>query len=132
MDPYKVITSYSNCPFNHRKSKLDSYKLGVLWSYIHNDRNLNGAHDILVDAMAWMDVIMLAHFAQYISEKKSIQSIGEIFSKTQQNELKKKKKMDLSEGVILHGNSRLLTVILCGNWVIMIATLVVLAEPRSD
>lgn len=40
--------------------------------------------------MTQTDVIILAHFAPYIDQKKSIQSIDEIFSKTQQNEWKKK------------------------------------------
>jgi hypothetical protein len=56
MDPYKLMTLYPDCPFSHRQSKLDSYKLGVLFSYIHNDGNLNGAHGSLVDAMAQTDV----------------------------------------------------------------------------
>ena len=90
MDPYKVITSYNDCPFNHRQSRLDSYELGVLWSYIHDGRNLNGAHDSLVDAEAQTDIITSEYFARYIDRKKSIQHVTEIFSKTQQNEWRKK------------------------------------------
>eukprot|EP00956_Cyclotella_meneghiniana_P022924 scaffold43919_cov42-Cyclotella_meneghiniana.AAC.1 len=90
MDPYRVITSYPDCPLNHLQSHLDSYELGVLWSYIHNGRNLNGAHDSLVDAEAQTDIIMSEHFASYIDRKKSIQPVADIFSKTQQNEWKKK------------------------------------------
>ena len=86
MDPYEVITSYNDCPLNHLQSHLDSYELGVLWSYIHNGRNLNGAHGSLVDVEAQTDIIISDLFSWYINRKKSIQHIVKIFSKTQQNE----------------------------------------------
>ena len=51
MDPYKVITSHPDCPFNHHQTKLDSYNLGVLWSYIHND---------------------MVHIAEWVTENKMV------------------------------------------------------------
>ena len=90
MDPYRVITAYPACGLNHEQSKLDSYELGVLWSYIHHGRNLDNLHDSLVDAEAQTDIIISKQFAPFIDRPNSIQPIAEIFSKTQRNEWKKK------------------------------------------
>ena len=90
MDPYRVITSYPACLLNHRQSKLDSYELGVLWSYVNNGRNIDNLHDSLVDAMVQTNVIISEEFAPFIDRTKLIQPINEIFSKTQQSEWRKK------------------------------------------
>ena len=84
MEPYKVITNFKSCPLQTSKSKLDSYKFGVFWKFIHG-RNLNGAHDSLVDAVAQMDVITSTQFALYINCSASIHTIDNIFSNAQQN-----------------------------------------------
>ena len=89
LDPYKVVSSFKSCPLNASKSKLDSYELGALWGYIHG-RNLNGAHNSLVDAIAQMDVITSEQFAPFIDRSASISLLEDIFSKTQQNEWRRK------------------------------------------
>ena len=43
IDPYRVIGSYGSCSLNKKKSKLDSYELGVIWKYINDGYNLNGS-----------------------------------------------------------------------------------------
>ena len=57
-------------------------------------RNLNGAHDSLVDAKAQTDVLLHPHFVQYIDRTVSIQEITVIFTKTQQNGWKKEMVLD--------------------------------------
>jgi len=52
MDPYRVITSFKSCPLNKSKSKLDGYDLGSVWKFVNDGRNLNGAHNSLVDVKA--------------------------------------------------------------------------------
>ena len=89
MDPLKVISSYGSCPLNKDKSKLDSYELGVLWAYIHG-KNLNGAHNSLVDAMAQTDLIISEQFVPFINRTNSIQPIQKIFGAAKQNDWKKK------------------------------------------
>jgi len=49
IDPLKVIRHYKRCKLNSNNSRLDNYKLGVVWAYIHNEQNLNGAYDSLID-----------------------------------------------------------------------------------
>jgi hypothetical protein len=61
----------------------------VLWSFIHK-KNLNGAHDSLVDAIVQMDVVTSPQFVSYINRSASIQKIDEIFTKTQQRDWRKK------------------------------------------
>ena len=90
MDPYRVITANDKCELHTDRSKLDSYELGVLWSFIHNGKNLDNLHDSLVDAEAQTDVIISKQFAPFIDRNNSIVPITQIFSKTQQNEWKKK------------------------------------------
>ncbi len=90
MDPYRVITAHPACGLHQSQSKLDSYELGMLWSYIHNGRNLDNMHDSLVDAVAQTDVVISKQFAPFIDRNNSIVSITQIFSNTQQNEWKKK------------------------------------------
>ena len=78
MDPQKVIRHYKGCKLNSNHSKLDSYELGVVGSYINDGRNLNGAHDSLVDAKAQSDAFLHPHFVPYVNKKESIQLINEI------------------------------------------------------
>ena len=46
---YQVIGHYGSCSLNKYKSNLDSYKVGVIFKYINDGDNFNGAHDIMVD-----------------------------------------------------------------------------------
>jgi hypothetical protein len=55
MDPYRVISSFKSCPLNKSKSKLDRYDLGSVWKFVNDGRNLNGAHNSLVDVKATCD-----------------------------------------------------------------------------
>ena len=89
LDPLRVIKHYGSCPLNQKKSKLDSLELGCIWSYIHNNQNLNGAHDSLVDVRAQTDILLHKFFVPFINRTPSIQPIDLIFSKTQQNQMKR-------------------------------------------
>ncbi len=33
LDPYCVIEKYTTCAFNKARSKIEAYKLGVVWKY---------------------------------------------------------------------------------------------------
>ena len=73
MDPYKVMSHYSSCLLNKKRTKLDSYELGVIWKYIQVEpRNLNGAHDALVDSKAQTDIVIHPKFVPYIDRTESI------------------------------------------------------------
>ena len=91
VDPYVAITKYKTCTINKEKSHLESLELGVIWKYLDpQNRNLNGAHNSLVDAKAQTDIIIHEKFSPFINRKNSIQTIGYIFSKSDQNDMKKK------------------------------------------
>ena len=90
MDPMKTLQHYKSCKLNHSHSKLDSYELGVVWSHVHGGANLNGAHDSLVDARAQTDIIIDECYVPFLNKSASIHPIDEIFTKREQNEMKKK------------------------------------------
>ena len=83
LDPLRVIRNYKGCKLNPCKSKLDSLELGIVWKYINAGRNLNGAHDSLVDAKAQTYVLVDKSFASFINQKASIQPVDLIFTATQ-------------------------------------------------
>ena len=87
LDLLKVIGHFTSCVFHPSKSKLDSLELGVVWKYI-SQRNLNGAHDSLVDVMAQSDTILHDTFIPYLNKGKWIQLIEDIFARTQTREWK--------------------------------------------
>jgi hypothetical protein len=90
IDPYRVIKKYKSCGFNKTKSKIEAYKLGVVWKYANNGTNLCGAHDSLVDVEAQIDTLVHGSFVPFIDCSLSIQPINEIFfSRTIQNEWRK-------------------------------------------
>ena len=89
LDPYRVIAKMSSCKLNPEKSKLDSLLLGVVWKYINDGENLNGAHDSLVDVKAQTDILVHPYFVPFIDWSISIKLISEIFTKTEQNNMKK-------------------------------------------
>ena len=60
-----------------------------MWSFLNEGRNLNGAHDSLIDAKAQTDIIVDEHFHNFIDRSKSIRCIDELFSKKDQNKISK-------------------------------------------
>jgi hypothetical protein len=88
LDPLKVIGEYSRCPLHKSKSKLESLKLGCVWKFISGD-NLNGAHNSLVDVQAQTDIVTSKYFIDFIDLSKSIRSINDIFTTTEQREMTK-------------------------------------------
>ena len=92
MDPYKVMDHYKTCQLNKKFTKLDSYELGIMWKYIQlpEIKNLNGAHDSLVDTKAQTDLFIYHMFVPFINRSSSIQAIDKIFSSTQLNVWTKK------------------------------------------
>ena len=89
LDPCRIMGKFKSCHLNKSKSKLDSYELGVVWKHIHSGTNLNGAHDSLIDTKAQTDILIHQHFVPFINQSFSVQTIDDIFSKTQQNEWRK-------------------------------------------
>jgi len=67
MDPYRVISSFKSCPLNKSKSKLDGYDLGSVWKFVNDGRNLNGAHNSLVDVKAQTDILISRGFVPFIN-----------------------------------------------------------------
>ena len=67
MDPYRVITSFKSCPLNKSKSKLDGYDLGSVWKFVNDGRNLNGAHNSLVDVKAQTDILIIWGYVPFIN-----------------------------------------------------------------
>ncbi len=86
MNPLEVIQNYKGCKFHPTKSKLESLELGCVWKYITN-RNLNGAHDSLVDAKAQTDIVTHKFFQAFIDRAKSIRTIDEIFTRAEQRNM---------------------------------------------
>jgi hypothetical protein len=92
MDPYKIMDKYKTCKLNKKFTRLDSYELGIMWKYIQLPaiRNLNGAHDSLVDTKAQTDIIVDSRFIPFINRSDSIVPVEKIFTATQQSEWMKK------------------------------------------
>ncbi len=67
MDPYHVITSFKSCPLNKSNSKLDGYDLGSVWKFVNNGRNLNGAHNSLINVKAQTDIPISQGFVPFIN-----------------------------------------------------------------
>ena len=88
LDPLRVIKNYKGCKLHPSKSKLDSLELGCVWKHL-NGRNLNGAHNSLVDAKAQSDIFLHQSFLPYIDRTFSIQPIDLICTATQHNAWKK-------------------------------------------
>jgi hypothetical protein len=89
MDPMSVIREYNGCKLNKKHSKVESYELGVIWSFIKKC-NLNGAHDSLVDVKAQTDIVIHPEFLKYINRTKTYRTIENIFSASEQSGLRKK------------------------------------------
>ncbi|GFH50228.1 hypothetical protein CTEN210_06704 [Chaetoceros tenuissimus] len=69
--------------------RIESYELGSVWTYLKKT-NLNGAHNSLVDAKAQTDIVISSQFMPYLERKRSYRSISNIWSATEQSEMKKK------------------------------------------
>ena len=80
-----MLTNWEGCKLNLVKSKLDWLEIGSVWKFINGGRNLNGAHDSLVDAKTQTEVVLHPEFAKYIDHTVSIQEITAIYSNTPQN-----------------------------------------------
>jgi hypothetical protein len=93
MDPKFIISNYTGCKLNPKHSKIESLELGVVWKYI-TKRNLNRAHNSLVDAAAQLDVISHQHFLPYLNKKNSLPPINDIVTKTEKWEMLKKMEPD--------------------------------------
>jgi len=89
MDPKKVISHYKGCPLNSSKSKIDSYALGVVWKYIHK-KNLNEAHNSLIDVKAQTDVVTHPYFHNFLDVTKSYELIENIVAASVRKVLLKK------------------------------------------
>jgi hypothetical protein len=63
-------------------------ELGDVWAHLFK-RNLNGAHDSLVDAKAQQDIVTHPSFLSYINRKESIRLVSDIFSSAEQNKMAK-------------------------------------------
>ena len=89
MDPYCVISSFKSCRLHKSKSKLKGYDLGSVWKFINDDRNLNGAHNSLVDEKAQTGILTNKMFVPFTNRTASIQTVDTIFSATQQKDWRK-------------------------------------------
>jgi hypothetical protein len=92
IDPCPVTTSFKSCPLNKSKSKLDGYDLGSVWKFVNDGRNLNGAHNSLVDVKAQTDILISRGFVPFINPSASVQNVDAIFSATQQKDWRKELK----------------------------------------
>ena len=88
MDPSVVIKHYASCKLNAKLSKIESYELGTVWKYIKK-KNLNGAHNSLIDTMAQTDIVTHEYFIPFLNKTKSYKTIHNIFTATEQAQLKK-------------------------------------------
>ena len=83
LNPLKVIGEYSQCLLHYSLSKLEFLELDYVWKFI-SEENLNDAHDSLVDAQSHTDIVTSKYFVDFIDLTKSICSINESFTKTEQ------------------------------------------------
>ena len=98
MDPYMMIKKWKSCPLNlnsrHQKSlafnlKLQSLKLGAVWSHINDGESLVGAHDSLVDVRAQTDLMLHKSFSPFLDRTESFVPIGNIFRGNQLRKMKR-------------------------------------------
>ena len=80
-----LLTNWEGCKLNLVKSKLDWLEIGSVWKFINGGRNLNGAHDSLVDAKTQTEVVLHPKLSNYIDHNVSTQEITVNYSNTQQN-----------------------------------------------
>ena len=67
IDLYQVIGNYGSCPSRKKKSKLDSYDIGVIWKYINNKENLNKAHNKMMETKAQTNIIISRSYITFIN-----------------------------------------------------------------
>ena len=89
LDPMKLIRHYKSCAINPIKSKIESLELGDVWSFLFK-RNLNGAHNSLVDVKAQTDIVTHPSFVPFLNRKESIRLVSDIFSSTKRVKMAKK------------------------------------------
>jgi inhibitor of KinA sporulation pathway (predicted exonuclease) len=90
-DPMSTIKHYKSCQLNREKTnpRIESYELGCVWSYL-TKKNLNGAHNSLVDVKAQTDIVVSDEFMPFLDRKHTYRPITNIWSATEQSEMKKK------------------------------------------
>lgn len=92
------MSQYSSYILNKKHTKLDSYELGIIWTYIQQTtRNLNGGHNSLVDANTHGDVVVHQDFIRFINRLAYIESVDLIFTTTQQRMLMQKSGVEVTE-----------------------------------
>ena len=89
LDPLKIIKKFTGCKINPNKSKLESLRLGAVWSFINDGETLAGAHDSLFYARAQVDVLVHPHFVPYLDRSKSFVTINDVFGTNELRELLK-------------------------------------------
>ena len=88
MDPLDVIRRYKSCKYHPSKSKLHSLSLSSVYKY-HTGNELVNAHNSLYDAQAQIEIVTSPNFIEFIDKSNSICSVEDIFTKKQQNEIRK-------------------------------------------
>jgi hypothetical protein len=63
-----------------------------VWKFVNDGRNLNGAHNSLVDVKAQTDILISRGYVPFINRLASIQNVDAIFSATQQKDWRKELK----------------------------------------
>ena len=58
LDPGAMIKHYTGCSLNNKKTGQQGYGLELLWCHVKSQNSLPGAHNLLVDAQAQMDVLL--------------------------------------------------------------------------
>ena len=89
MDPLKIIKKWKKCPLHQNNSKLDSFSLRSVRSYIHNGWRLPEIHDSLDDAMAQVDILLSSPFVPFIDCTDTLTTVDKIFGANQLRELKR-------------------------------------------
>ena len=60
-----------------------------MWKFVNDGRNLNGAHNSLVNGKAQTDILISRGYVPFINRSASIQNVDAIFSATQQKDWRK-------------------------------------------
>ena len=82
MDPLEITRRHPGCKFHLNKSKLESLSLSYVYRYIHN-KDLECAHNSLVDSKAETDVVLHTFFKGYWDTNYSVRYIADMWkSKT--------------------------------------------------
>ena len=92
MDPYRIIKTYAGCALHMSKSKLPNLRLSTVYEHVVG-KNLDNAHDSLVDCHAQGDILMCSDFAKYKDMKTSICTIESVWSVKDKNRLNREQEL---------------------------------------